>query len=111
MEDLPDRRAYLKATQQIDGIAILEAIGSWCPQCKAIAPYVDKLIKQFPEARFYKYDVDAAPDIAQELGVSQMPTFTVFKDGEVENGITGNKPAEILKAIREVYKGEEVSVE
>lgn len=111
MEDLPDRGAYLKATQQTDGIAILQATATWCSQCKAIAPYIEKLVKQFPEARFYKYDVDAAPDIAHELGVSQMPTFTVFNDGEVESGVTGNKPRDVLKAIREVYKGEEVNVE
>ena len=36
MEDLPDRKAYLKATQQTDGIAVLEATATWCSQCKAI---------------------------------------------------------------------------
>lgn len=112
MEDLPDRRAYLKATQQTDGIAVLEATATWCSQCKAIKPYVEKLIKQFPEARFYQYDVEAAPDIAQELGVSQMPTFTIFKDGDPEGSVTGAKGDAILKAIREVYpKDKEVDVE
>lgn len=111
MEELKDKRAYLKATQQTDGIAVLEATASWCSQCKAISPYVEKLIKQFPEARFYNYDVDNTPDIAHELGVSQMPTFTIFKDGDPEGSVTGAKADAILKAIREVYTAEEVAVE
>lgn len=109
METLTDRNAYVKATNA-DGVCILEATASWCSQCKAIEPYVQKLVKQFPEARFYKFDVDTAPDIAQELGVSHMPTFNVFKDGEVQDGVTGAKPQDILKAIRESYVGEEVEV-
>lgn len=108
METLPNHTAYLKATQQTDGIAILEGTTTWCSQCKAIAPYVEKLIKQFPEARFYNYDVDDAGDIAQELGVSQMPTFTVFRDGEVEGTVTGARGEQLLKTIREAYGGEGV---
>jgi len=110
MEILNDQREYLKATQQTDGVCILEATATWCSQCKAIEPYVQKLVKQFPDARFYKYDIEQAPAIAQELGVSMMPTFSIFNDGNIEAGITGAKPDALLKAIRETYKGKEVDV-
>lgn len=39
---------------------------------------------------FYKVDVDELPDVAQEMGVSAMPTFMLFK--------AGNKVAEIVGA-------------
>lgn len=102
MESLTTRTDYLKATQQQDGIAILEATASWCGQCKAIAPKVQELVKQYPQARFYSYDVDTAPDIAQELGVRSMPTFTFFKDGEVETSLTGANPAALENACQKV---------
>ena len=43
----------------------------------------------FPDARFYKLDVDEVPDVAQELGVRAMPTFMVFKDGEKIGEVVG----------------------
>lgn len=58
--------------------------------------------------RFYNYDVEEAPDIAQELGVNLMPTFTIFKDGDLIDGITGAKGAALEKAIKECYDGKVV---
>lgn len=43
----------------------------------------------FPDARFYKLDVDEVPDVAQELGVRAMPTFMVFKNGEKVGEVVG----------------------
>jgi thioredoxin 1 len=43
--------------------------------------------------------VEECGDIAQELGVTQMPTFSIFKDGDIQEGVTGAKPREIRKAI------------
>jgi thioredoxin 1 len=110
MEELKSRNEYLKASNA-SGTAILEATASWCSQCKAIAPFVEKLIKQFPDARFYKYDTDTALDIAQELGANQMPTFTIFKDGDLMDSVTGAKGAALEKAIRAAYDGKVEEVE
>ena len=50
MEELKDRSAYVKATMA-DGVCVLEGTTTWCPQCKAIAPFVDQMIKKYPDAR------------------------------------------------------------
>lgn len=42
MEEIKDRKEYVKATQA-DGMAILEGTATWCSQCKAIAPFVDEV--------------------------------------------------------------------
>lgn len=110
MEELTDRNSYVKATMK-DGVAVLEATASWCPNCKAIQPFVDKMIKRYPDARFYKYDTDTADDIAQELGARQMPTFSIFKDGDIIDGVTGAKPADLEKAIKASYDGKVVDVD
>ena len=105
MEELRTLPEYLKASNA-DGTVILQATATWCSQCKAIAPFVEKLVKQFPEAKFYKYDTDSAGDIAQELGVSQMPVFTIFQNGDLEETVTGARGKALEETIRKVYKGE-----
>ena len=88
-----------------DGLVILEGITKTCPNCKAIAGTVDKLIKKYPEARFFQYDVDEQEAIAQELGVNLVPHFTVLKDGMKEGSVTGAKVKELEKVVGECYKG------
>lgn len=107
MQKLTSRSDYSKALQP-DGVAIMEGVTSWCPQCKAISPLLDKLVKKYPDARFYQYNVDEAEDIAQELGARQVPNFTVFKDGMVVDGVTGAKADVLEKLIREEYEGKVV---
>ncbi|TKA82956.1 hypothetical protein B0A55_01545 [Friedmanniomyces simplex] len=112
METLTDRNSYVKATNK-DGFCVLEATAAktWCSQCKAMAPFVDKMIKKYPEARFYKYDTDTADDITQELGANQMPTFHAFKDGDLMGSVTGAKAAQLEDLIKESYEGQVVDTE
>ena len=110
MEALADRTAYVRATNK-DGIAILEATATWCSQRKAIAPFVEKMRLKYPDARFYTYDTDTAEDIAQELAARAMPTFSIFKDGDLMDSITGAKPEKLEKAIKDIYDGKVVGDE
>jgi len=57
---------------------------------------------EFKDVYFTKFDVDALPDLAQELGVSAMPTFVVFKDGEKADGFVGANPP-LLKQLFQKY--------
>lgn len=79
-EEIKNRRDYTQAMMP-DGVAILQAISTYCPECRAIAPHLIKMIKKYPDARFYRYNVDVAEDVAQELGATHTPKFSVFVDG------------------------------
>lgn len=98
IQKLDSKAAYLKAVMY-EGVTVLEGTATWCAQCKAIAPEVQKMVSEYPDVRFFTYDVEETEDIAQELGVSQMPTFSIFKDGDIQEGVTGARPKELRKAI------------
>ena len=49
---------------------------------------------------FAKFDVDAVPDLAQELGIRAMPTFTFFKDGEKVDEFLGANPKSLLNLLQ-----------
>lgn len=79
---------------------VLDAWAEWCPPCKAIAPKVEEFSAQYPQAKFYKVDVDKVPDVAQELGIRAMPTILYFNKGEKISEVVGANLPEIEKGIK-----------
>ncbi|KAI9837187.1 MAG: Cytoplasmic thioredoxin isoenzyme 2 [Sclerophora amabilis] len=72
-----------------DSLMVVDCFATWCGPCKVIAPEIVKFSESYPNARFYKLDIDEVPDVAQELGITAMPTFVLFKNGETLGKIVG----------------------
>jgi thioredoxin 1 len=95
---LHSKASYLKAIMY-EGVTVFQGTATWCKNCHAIAPEVAKMVAEYPDVRFYTYDVEECEDVAQELGVRLMPSFSVFMDGDIQEGVTGARPKEVRKAI------------
>ena len=52
---------------------------TWCGPCKTMAPIVEEIA----EIKVCKLDVDQEPELARQYRVMSIPTFLVFKEGEV----------------------------
>lgn len=68
---------------------IADFYADWCGPCRTIAPTFAHLAASLPtevaaKMAFAKIDVDKLPDIAQQYGVTAMPTFMFFRDGKVD---------------------------
>lgn len=62
----------------------------WCGPCKAIAPTVVELEKNFgTKIKFVKVNVDENPITPSKYGIQAIPTLIFFKSGEVNDQITG----------------------
>jgi thioredoxin 1 len=90
---------YKAAIAQPGGM-VIDCFATWCGPCKQIAPRVVAFSKTYPETRFYKVDVDEVPEVAQELAVSAMPTFVIFKDGELKQTVVGANPHALEAAVK-----------
>jgi len=102
VHNLDSKKEYTQFITGGDGVAVLDAFATWCGPCKMIAPTMDKFSKKYTNARFYKFDVDAVPDLAQELNIRAMPTFAFFKDGELAKTVVGANPKALEAAIVEL---------
>ena len=73
----------------------------WCGPCRAIAPYVEQIATEYEgKAVVGKVDVDQCPDIANQLGIRNIPTILFFKGGELANKHVGlTSKAELVKKL------------
>jgi thioredoxin 1 len=70
----------------------------WCGPCKAIAPSVEELAKQYKgKLKVAKMDVDEHQGIPQQYGIRSIPTLLLFKGGRVVDTIIGAVPKSKLE--------------
>jgi thioredoxin 1 len=82
-------------------LVVLDCFATWCGPCKVIAPKVAKFSEEYPQAKFFKVDVDEVSDVAQELGIRAMPTFLLFKNGEKVGEVVGANERALEAAIKQ----------
>ena len=72
----------------------------WCGPCKAIAPVVEELSKEYTgKVEFAKVNIYNAPILASNYGVMSIPTLIVFKDGKPASQVIGFKSKDDLKKL------------
>jgi thioredoxin len=84
--------------------AIIDFYATWCGPCKKLSPLLEDLaVKYAGKIIVYKVDVDAEPQLAQNMGVSSMPTLLFIPvNGQPQQSI-GLVPNETLeKMIHEI---------
>lgn len=66
------------------GTVLVEFYATWCPHCRKMMPVVEN-VKSSLEGKVpvYQFDIDKEPALSDELKVEVVPTFMVFKDGEM----------------------------
>jgi thioredoxin 1 len=65
----------------------------WCGPCKAIAPAVDELAKEYKgKLKVAKLDIDSHQAVPQRFGIRSIPTLLLFKGGRVVDTIVGAVP-------------------
>lgn len=76
----------------------------WCGPCGVMSPLVDEVAND-QEGRLIvgKLNCDESMDIAQRYGITGIPAFLIFKDGEVVDRVMGVMPKGELLAAVEKY--------
>ena len=70
-------------------LLLVDFWAEWCGPCKSMHPIFTRMAKKYKRVRFARVNVDNAQDIARKYGVQSIPTFIMFKNGEIANTMVG----------------------
>ena len=72
------------------GLVLVDFWGPGCGPCRMMAPVVDALAAENEGGvKIVKVDISQAGDVADEYGIQSIPTFLLFKNGNVVEQFMG----------------------
>lgn len=100
VEDMDDWETVQE--EAADKLLVVDFTAVWCGPCQGIAPAYAALADEYADsALLVKVDVDQLGELAQELGVTSMPTFLFFKGGEMIDSMRGADEAGLRALVAE----------
>ena len=96
---------FQKDVMDDQGAVFVDFYAEWCGPCKMTGPIIDELSEEIKEMKFVKVDVDQNSDLAAQYSVFSIPTFLIFKGGQVVSQFSGAMGKEgFLQEINKIVK-------
>ena len=90
---------FNKEVLESETLVLVDFWAPWCGPCQMMGPMIDELSEEYKDkdTKIGKCNVDENQDIASQYNVMSIPTFLVFKGGQVIDQVTGGVQKEKLK--------------
>jgi thioredoxin 1 len=63
------------------GVVIIDCWAEWCGACKSFEPVFQKVAQKHSEHTFAKIDSTKHKELINELGIENIPTLMLYRDG------------------------------
>jgi thioredoxin 1 len=76
---------------------LVEYWAEWCGPCRQVAPVLEEIAAEYSgKIDIVKLNVDENPQVVQTYQILNIPTMTVFKDGQIVKEMVGARPKSAL---------------
>lgn len=78
----------IKTNEQFEEIisgsepVIIKFFAGWCPDCTRMDMFIDDIIADYGQYRWFQINRDEFPDLAEKYNVLGIPSLLLFQDGE-----------------------------
>ena len=83
---------FEKEVLQSEKPVLVDFYADWCGPCQMMGPVVEEISNEVNDAKVCKINIDEQMSTAQKYGVMSIPTFIVFKNGDVADKKMGAMP-------------------
>ena len=78
---------------------LVDFYADWCGPCRALAPVLEELARETPNAKIVKVNVDQEPELAARYGIDSIPSLLVFRDSRLTSQHSGLADKASLKRL------------
>lgn len=75
---------------------------SWCGNCRIMKPKFKKLASENDTIPFYYVDAEKFPESRKLAKVDNLPTFAIFKNGELVDQVQTNQNESLINLFNEL---------
>lgn len=81
---------------------VVQYSATWCGNCRIMKPKFKKLATENTDTTFVLADAEKFPESRKLATVDNLPTFAVFKNGQLKNQVQTNKYDVLKELVNEV---------
>jgi thiol-disulfide isomerase/thioredoxin len=92
--------SHLESNERV----VVKYFANWCGSCKLFAPKFRRLSdsEDYSDVSFVDINAEENPEARKLAGVSNLPFFAVFKNGELLEGVATSNEAKVKELIEKL---------
>ncbi|XP_055341772.1 uncharacterized protein LOC129590523 [Paramacrobiotus metropolitanus] len=109
---LDGNKGFQNAVSNPKVYTVIKFYAPWCGACKMMAPHFNRIAGELPAEQFafYRMDVESNKDVARQLNIEMLPTFVVYKGGQLLYKQTGTVHDKLRRSLVDLMNNRRVSV-